>query len=99
MVWRATRGRVLARRGDFEAAETLAREAVEIGRGTDDPRMLADCLLDLAEVLELARRVDEAVPMVEEARNLYERKGILPSIERADARLVRLRAAQPPATA
>jgi tetratricopeptide (TPR) repeat protein len=92
MTWRATRGRVLARRGDFEAGEALAREAVEIGRATDDPRSLADCLLDLAEVVELAGRGEQAIPLAEEALELYEQKGILPSIEQAKARLTRLRA-------
>jgi class 3 adenylate cyclase/tetratricopeptide (TPR) repeat protein len=90
LTWRATRGLILARRGDFEAGETLVRKAVEIGRGTDDPRSLADCLLDLAEVLELAGRSEEAIPLAEEALGLYERKGILPSIEQAKARLARL---------
>jgi tetratricopeptide (TPR) repeat protein len=90
MTWRATRGLIFARRGDFEAGETLVHKAVEIGRGTDDPRSLADCLLDLAEVLELAGRSEEAIPLAEEALGLYEKKGILPSIEQAKARLARL---------
>lgn len=96
MTWRATRGRVLARRGDFEAGEALAREAVEIGRATDDPRSLADCLLQLAEVLELAGLREKAIPLAEEALGLYEQKGILPSIEQAKARLARLLAASKP---
>ena len=90
MAWRATRGKVFARRGDFEAGEDLARKAVEIGHGTDDPRSLGDCLLDLAEVLELAGRRDEAIPFAEEALGHYERKGILPSIHLARARISRL---------
>ena len=92
MAWRATRGRVLARRGDLTAGEALVREAVEIGRRTDDPRSLADCLLDLAEILELAGRAEEAIPPAREALRLYEQKGILPSIARAKARLARLAA-------
>ncbi len=90
MAWRATRGRLLARRGDHLAGEALAREAVEIGRGTDDPRSLADCLLDLAEILELIGRHQEAIPPATEALKLYEQKGILPSISQAKARLARL---------
>jgi hypothetical protein len=62
-----------------------------IGRETDDPRTLADTLLAFGEVLELAGRPSEAVPIVEEALALYERKEILPSVERARARLAALR--------
>ena len=67
MTWRATRGGVLAHRGDFVAGETLARQAVEIGRATDNPRSLGYCLLLLAEVLELAGRPEQAIPFAEEA--------------------------------
>ncbi len=90
MAWRTTRGRLLARHGDIEAGEALVCEAVLIGRGTDDPRSLGDCLLGLAEVLELAGRGEEAIPPAEEALRLYEQKGILPSIDQAKARLARL---------
>ena len=87
MEWRAVRGKIFARRGDFEAGEALVREAVARGRETDDLRSLGDCLLDLAEVLALAGRGDESIPLAEEALGLYERKGIVPSVERARARL------------
>ena len=36
MLWRQARARVLARRGDYEQAERLASEAVEIGEATED---------------------------------------------------------------
>ncbi len=90
MAWRTTRGLLLARIGDFAAGEALVREAIQIGRGTDDPRTLGDCLLGLAEVLELAGRGEEAIRPAEEALRLFEQKGILPSIDRARARLARL---------
>jgi hypothetical protein len=87
MEWRAVRGKIFARRGDVEAGEALVREAVAIGRETDDLRSLGDCLLDLAEVLALAGRGVESIPLAEEALGLYERKGIVPSVERARALL------------
>ena len=87
MEWRAVRGKVFARRGDVEAGEALVREAVARGRETDDLRSLGDCLLDLAEVLALGGRGVESIPLAEEALGLYERKGIVPSVERARARL------------
>jgi len=90
MAWRTTRGLLLARLGNFAAGEALVREAIRIGRATDDPRSLGDCLLGLAEVLELAGRAEEAIRPAEEALRLFEQKGILPSIDRARARLARL---------
>ena len=95
MTWRATRGGVLAHRGDFVAGEALARQAVAIGRAADNPRSLADCLLQLAEVLELAGRPEQATPFAEEALGLYEKKGIRPSIHEAKARLARLAVSNP----
>jgi tetratricopeptide (TPR) repeat protein len=95
--WRTVWAKLLARRGAFGEAESLACAAVAIGRETDDPRTLADALLGFAEVLELAGREGEAFPLIEEALGLYQRKEILPSVERARARLAALQA--PPATA
>jgi tetratricopeptide (TPR) repeat protein len=95
MIWRATRGAVLARRGDFEAGEALARQAVDIGRTTDAPHTFAYCLRQLAEVLELAGHPEQAIPFAEEALGLYERKGVRPSIHEAKARLARLSVGNP----
>ena len=74
-LWRCARGKVLARRGSFEAAERLAREAVELLRETDALVMKADALADLAEVLRLAGRHDDATASLAEATALYGRKG------------------------
>jgi ATP/maltotriose-dependent transcriptional regulator MalT len=74
MRWRRARARVLARRGELEAAERLAREALELVAGTDALNDHADTLLDLAEVLRLAGRGEQAARAVGEAIVLYERK-------------------------
>ena len=60
IVWRGVRAKVLAHRGDFEAAEKLAREAVEYAEASDFLHSHANALTDLAEVLALAGRPDES---------------------------------------
>jgi predicted ATPase/class 3 adenylate cyclase len=74
MIWRGTRAKLLARRGD-PGAEALAREAVALSRGTDFTNWQADALVDLAETLRLLGRAGEARPAVDEALALYEAKG------------------------
>ncbi|MDQ3379804.1 MAG: AAA family ATPase [Actinomycetota bacterium] len=78
IVWRGTRAKVLARRGDFEAAERLAREAVEYAEASDFLHSHADALTDLAEVLALAGRPEEAAPAIEAAIRLHDAKGNVP---------------------
>jgi predicted ATPase/class 3 adenylate cyclase len=83
MLWRTSRAKILAREGDIERAEALAREAVRLGEPTDLVNTRADALCDLAEVLALAGRRDEALVALEEAARLYERKGNVTALERA----------------
>ena len=83
MLWRTSRARIRAQQGDLERAEALAREAVQLGERTDLLNTLADARFDLAEVLALAGRREEALVALEEAARLYERKGNLPALERA----------------
>jgi tetratricopeptide (TPR) repeat protein len=78
--WRTARAKVLARRGDYAPAESLARNAVEIVESTDALENHADALVDLAEVLRLAGRPDEPASALWQALELYERKGVVPSI-------------------
>jgi predicted ATPase/class 3 adenylate cyclase len=87
VVLRVVRAKVLARRGELEAAEALAREGVEIADTTDSLEMQADALLDLAEVLRFAGRHEETAPIVEDARRRYELKGNLVSAEKARGQL------------
>jgi predicted ATPase len=85
VAWRSTRAKVLARRGQPAEAESLGREAVTLAEATDAPNVRADALMDLAEVLSLADRPDEAAPIVDQATGLYEAKGNLTSAGRARA--------------
>ena len=95
MLWRPVRAKVLARRGEHAEAERLAREALAIGEATDDLNGQGDTYADLAEVLLLAGKPDEATATLEQALERYKRKGNLVSTQRAQTRLVELRAAAP----
>jgi len=86
ILWRSILAKVLARRNDLAEAERLAREAVAFAETTDFLLAHADALADLADVLELAGRPDEAARAIEEAIVVYERKGNLLAANRARAR-------------
>jgi class 3 adenylate cyclase/tetratricopeptide (TPR) repeat protein len=92
MLSRQARGKVLARRGELQEGERLAREAVALAEETDMLNAHADALLDLAEVLGLADQ--DARPELEQAVALYERKGNLVMAERARSRLAELTASR-----
>jgi predicted ATPase/class 3 adenylate cyclase len=85
VLWRSARSTVLSRRGEVDAAEAAAREAVEIAERTDLLNTQADALLDLAQVLSAAWRGDESRAAAAGAARLYERKGNRPSLARARA--------------
>jgi tetratricopeptide (TPR) repeat protein len=86
------RAKVLARRGEHESAERLARESVALTEETDFLNDQAGAYKDLGEVLELAGKRDEASGAFEQALALYERKGNLAMVERARGQLEVLRA-------
>ena len=75
--WRALQGIVLARRGEFEEAMRLSREAVTLAERSEQVDSQAEALADLADVLHRAGAVQEAVKHAERALTLYERKGNL----------------------
>jgi hypothetical protein len=81
---------LLARRGNVEAGEELAREAVELALRTDRVDTQTDALMDLAEVLRVGGRAAEAVPIVADALRRYELKEVLPAAARARALLEEL---------
>jgi tetratricopeptide (TPR) repeat protein len=81
------RANLLAHQGDLGEAERLAREAAELTAQTDYVTHHAKVLTDLANVLELAGRRDEAAAAREQALVLYERKGNLVMAERTRERL------------
>jgi tetratricopeptide (TPR) repeat protein len=81
-LWRATRAKLVARRGEHDEAMRLSTEAVEWARQSDALPSLGDALFARGEVLETVGRGDEARTAYEEALTVYERKGIVPAIER-----------------
>ena len=87
ILWRTARAQALAHTGELGAAEALAREAVVFAAESDFLDSHGEALTELAEVLYLADRVDEAASALEQAIQLHERKGNLLSAARARARL------------
>jgi predicted ATPase len=81
----AVRARVLARRGELEAAETAARDEVALSKASDNLKLRADALVNLALVLEHAGRAHEAADALNAALALYERKGNIAGASRARA--------------
>jgi hypothetical protein len=81
---------VLARRGQHLEAERLAREAITIADGTQGAILQADARRDLAEVLELADRREEAAAALADALERYERKGAVVPADQVRERLATL---------
>jgi tetratricopeptide (TPR) repeat protein len=86
-LWRYVKASLLAKTGDLDAAETLARDAVAFGERTDFLEEHAQALLTLARVLEVRGRVDEARQALESALRLYARKESILGVERVRQRL------------
>ena len=88
---RAARAKAMARMGGpAEDAKALAREAVQLADQTDLTELRAGALLDLAEVLRLIGRPNEAVPLARRALRTLERKGAEAAAGRARALLGQL---------
>jgi hypothetical protein len=81
---------LLARRGNIEAGEALAREGVDLALRTDRVDTQTEALMDLAEVLRVGGRGAEAVPVAADALRRYELKEVLPAAARARALLEEL---------
>jgi hypothetical protein len=73
--WRRVRAKVLAGRGEVAEAELLAREATALAARTDYLDGHAQATVDLAEVLRVAGRSEEATALALEAIRLYDQKG------------------------
>jgi class 3 adenylate cyclase/tetratricopeptide (TPR) repeat protein len=86
---RLTSARLAAGAGRLAEAEELARAAVAIVDVTDLLDLHGDALLDLADVLRLAGREQEARESAEAALDLYLRKGNEVAADRARALLAR----------
>jgi hypothetical protein len=75
ILWRGVRARLLARRGEIDEAEALARAAVGLADTTDFVNHRADAFLDLSYVVEASGGGAETVAAAAEALRLYELKG------------------------
>jgi class 3 adenylate cyclase/tetratricopeptide (TPR) repeat protein len=84
-LWRSIRAPIIARAGDLVEAETLARSAVDLSSQTDAPQMQADTLAELASVLHVAGRRDEARHAIDAAIEIYRGKGDVVSTARSVA--------------
>jgi hypothetical protein len=73
--WRGARAKILAQRGATAEAERIAREGVAIAERTDWLNLRGYALMDLADVLRLMGRVDDARRNAQGAVKLFERKG------------------------
>jgi class 3 adenylate cyclase/tetratricopeptide (TPR) repeat protein len=87
---RQVQAKVLARRAHHREAEMLAREAVALADTTDMLVGQGDTLRDLAEVLELTGRREEATSALQEALERYERKEAIAPARRVRERLAAL---------
>jgi tetratricopeptide (TPR) repeat protein len=75
VLWRGVSAKLVAHDGEFDEAELVAREAVELIRRADDPIDQAIALMDLGEVLRMAGKGEDAARVATEALGLYEHKG------------------------
>jgi DNA-binding SARP family transcriptional activator/tetratricopeptide (TPR) repeat protein len=91
---RTVHAKLLARGGELERAEALARTALADHDASDEIEEHAVMLMDLAEILVLADRPDDAVPVVEQATRLYDRKGHLVSARKTRAFMQQLASAR-----
>jgi class 3 adenylate cyclase/tetratricopeptide (TPR) repeat protein len=90
---RSIRAKILAQRGRFEEAETLARQALELAERTDDIGSEATAIRDLVEVIDLAGKTEDVVPLMGRARDLFAQKGNVVAARAAKEVLARVQAA------
>ena len=84
MGWRGVRAKVLADRGEMREAETLARQAAELGANSEFLLFAGWAYEDLAYVLATEGKRDEALETRNLARALYQKKGSTASLARLD---------------
>jgi tetratricopeptide (TPR) repeat protein len=87
VLWRAVRAPILARSGALADAEALARTALDMARQTEVPGLHASAFQELASVLQLAGRHDEARRALDEAVRIHVAKGDVVSARLARALL------------
>jgi tetratricopeptide (TPR) repeat protein len=82
---RRLRARISSLQGDAGLVEPGYKSAIGMFRELETPFWLAVALLDSAEWLVSEGRTDDARPLLDEARELFERLRAAPWLERADA--------------
>lgn len=82
-LWRSVRAKVVARAGDQATADHLARAAIDIIEGTQDPDSQGYAWIDYAQVLQMAGRTDEAIEAALTAQARFRTKGNTESEGRA----------------
>jgi tetratricopeptide (TPR) repeat protein len=90
--WRATRAKLLARRGQLPAARQLADEAEGLTSATSWAVHQAEALMAKAEVNRLAGTRDQAADSLRAALRIYEDRHAVPLAEQARAALASLTA-------
>jgi class 3 adenylate cyclase len=75
ILWMPVRAKLLALRGDYKRAGTLAADAVQLAQSTDALNRHAKAQHDRGEVLALAGRASDARATYAAALELYEAKG------------------------
>jgi class 3 adenylate cyclase/tetratricopeptide (TPR) repeat protein len=80
-LWRTVQAKLLAHKGNRDAALILIGEAVDLLKTTDSVVAQAETLADLAEVLRLAGRGKDADDVLEGAVELFEVKGNVAAVE------------------
>lgn len=88
--WRRPRALVLARRGELDEAEELARAGVALARKTDFLNMQGDALTGLAEVFRFGEQPEAAAAELRKAIYAYDRKGNRVAAKKARAALAEL---------
>jgi len=88
--WRATRAKLLARRGQFRAAARLAEEAVALVPATCEAPERAEFLVAQAEVSRLAGALDQAEAGLRRALQFYQERRMVVLAERTRTLLARL---------
>ncbi len=87
----SVRAVLLARRSKLEEAERSARVAVELAETTDQLDTQAQAHADLAAILRIATRREEAIQELERALRLYRRKGNDTGVRAVRRELINLR--------
>ncbi|MGI8407849.1 MAG: ATP-binding protein, partial [Actinomycetota bacterium] len=84
------RAKLLARRGDHDEALELARDTIACGSGSDYMLLTIEPLVDLAEVLRLGGRREEAIATLERALEGFRAKKDVLGTARVEAKLAEL---------